>query len=102
MRNNKYAIILTTFSEIHPIVVDRTSKEYFVNAVNPQIVIASHSVFPPEEQVPSKWKEDIAQRDVRVFDQLETGAVRIDLEDSTLTATPFLGDGVHTLRNRAR
>ena len=57
----------------------------FLNAVHPQAVVFTNSDFPLSESVPVQWKEMVAAKGPRLFDQRRTGAVILRIEsDSTV------------------
>jgi ComEC/Rec2-related protein len=79
----------------------------FLDAVQPRILISSNDTFPPEQNLPSRIREDCAKRSIQLLDQRETGAVMLRIwpdrmavsathalpEVSLLPAPPWTGAG---------
>jgi beta-lactamase superfamily II metal-dependent hydrolase len=61
---------------------DLTLSDQFLDAVDPQVIVASNSAFPIEERlIPRRvayWKS----RDIKVIDQAKSGGVTVLVEDS--------------------
>ena len=70
---------------------DFTGGATFLARVNPRVIIASNSSFPPEEAIPPEWRKELVLRKVALFDQAQTGAVTIDFRASRLELRPALG-----------
>ena len=49
----------------------------FLNAVQPQAVIATSRDFPENERIKSDWAESVRDRGIKLFRQDETGAVQL-------------------------
>jgi competence protein ComEC len=47
----------------------------FLDAVRPQLIIATSLNFPENERIKDEWVEDLRRRDIRLFRQDQTGAV---------------------------
>ena len=73
---------------------DLTLSDAFLDAVNPQAIIASNANFPATEKLPPTTVAYWKSRGIRVFDQGTTGAVtvRVD-EDGHLRLEGFLTAG---------
>lgn len=69
---------------------DITAHQPFIDAVSPQAIISSHSTFPEQERIPNKWRKAIEKRGISLFDQKQSGAVTLTLEEGTLILTPML------------
>ncbi len=62
----------------------------FLDAVRPQVVVASSVPFPARERVPDDWAAAVRARGIRLFRQDETGAVQLNFFDDHWTAQGFL------------
>lgn len=68
----------------------RTTPEDFLEAANPQILIATAADFPETERIPEAWEAQLATRGIKLIRQDETGAVVITFSGDKTTATGFL------------
>lgn len=65
----------------------------FLQAVNPQAIIASNSSHPPSERLPETTSAYWKSRGITVFDQARTGGVTVRIDDDgNLRITGFLGE----------
>ena len=64
----------------------------FIDAVSPAAVVISGTRRPAHQRPPTGWAEKIQQRDITLFDQLETGAVELTFSRRRLRMKAFLGD----------
>jgi len=64
----------------------------FIRAVRPRAVIATNAPFPEMEHITDAFRQDLAKREIALFDQSETGAVLMDVEDGKLTLRGFVGN----------
>ena len=48
----------------------------FLDAVHPQLIVATSVDFPARERIPDDWAKMVRERGIRLFRQDETGAVR--------------------------
>lgn len=71
---------------------DFTGSQVFLNAVRPRAVVSTNAAFPHNESIPAAWKRHLKANGIRLFDQLQTGAVTITVDADTLSLTPMLGD----------
>jgi competence protein ComEC len=62
----------------------------FLEAVRPQIIVASSVDFPMRERVPDDWARMVRERGVQLFRQDRTGAVRLRFFRREWRATGFL------------
>lgn len=51
----------------------------FISAVDPKVIIATNAPFPEGQKIPSRWKESLEKKQIKLFDQRQTGAVTIRL-----------------------
>ena len=66
----------------------------FLHAVQPSLVVASSTLFPPEEHLSEEWVAQVEALGIRLLRQDITGAVHIRLEaNGTWQAEPFLKIG---------
>lgn len=64
----------------------------FLDAVRPQVVVATSNDFPDSERVTEAWAADIRARGIRLFRQDETGAVRMLFwRGGRFEVRPYLG-----------
>jgi beta-lactamase superfamily II metal-dependent hydrolase len=68
----------------------------FLNAVQPRCIISSNSTLPVEEKMPASLRKACSMRNIRLFDQAQTGAVIMDFWPQRLDIKPFRS-GVATL-----
>ena len=64
----------------------------FLDATQARLLISSNDAFPPEEKLPPRIREACAARRIMVLDQMETGAVMLNvwpqrLEVGTMSGT---------------
>ena len=75
--------------QIHP--KDFSGTPDFLRAVNPTLIVASSTSFPPEEQITDAWAAQVEALGIRLLRQDRTGAVRITLDaNGNWTARSFL------------
>jgi ComEC/Rec2-related protein len=61
----------------------------FLNAVAPRAIVFSNARFPSEERVSPAWIRLVENKKIAAFDQLQTGAVTIEIRPETLTLAGF-------------
>src|SRR5581483_2985733 len=71
----------------------------FLNAVNPRAIVCTSTDFPPNEQVPEEWVNDVAARGIALFRQDKTGAVEIAIDRDKWSARAFLTNQRFTSRS---
>ena len=69
---------------------DFTGSQEFYEAVSPQAIISSNFSFPEREHIPERWKNLTQKLKIITFDQLQSGAVTLTLENGNLVLTPTL------------
>ncbi|NNE92956.1 MAG: hypothetical protein HKN23_15030, partial [Verrucomicrobiales bacterium] len=62
----------------------------FVDAVKPEIIVATNAGYPAFERIPAEWISGINRRGIELFDLSQTGAVSIRGSESTLLVESFL------------
>lgn len=62
----------------------------FLNAVAPSVIIYSNHRFPAAERVPEEWRAMAATKARFLFDQSQSGAVILRIDDRSLTARGYL------------
>ncbi len=72
----------------------------FLDAVRPQLIVASSVDFPARQRIPDDWARMVRARGIHLLRQDETGAVTLKFFRDDWEATPFLGQP--TLRSRSR
>ena len=72
----------------------------FLDAVRPQLIVASSIDFPARERIPDDWAEMVRARGIQLLRQDETGAVTLEFFRDDWRATPFLAQP--TLRSTSR
>ncbi len=72
----------------------------FLEAVRPQLIVASSIDFPARERIPDDWAEMVRARGIQLLRQDETGAVTLKFFRDTWSATPFVAQP--TLRSTSR
>lgn len=78
---------------------DLTLCDRFLDAVNPQAIIASNAAYPEGEALPPATATYWKSRGIRVFDQAQYGGVTLSVdEDGGLRIEGFLGPAPVTLR----
>lgn len=78
---------------------DFTGSLEFVQAVEPQVIIAGEAFYPEEEQLPEWWAEAVAQLEIDLWRQRDTGAVALGGSNKRLKVRSYLDRSrVRTLR----
>ena len=78
---------------------DFSGSDQFLEAVSPQVIVASHRHFPIEERIPARWADWVEGNGISLWRQNETGAVAIEAVGDGLRLRSFLDDGrTETLR----
>ncbi|MFL6584380.1 MAG: ComEC/Rec2 family competence protein [Chthoniobacterales bacterium] len=72
----------------------------FLDAVKPQLIIATSRDFPESERIKEEWVEKIRGRSIRLLRQDETGAVQLRVFRDGWEARPYLGGAI--LRSSSR
>jgi competence protein ComEC len=80
---------------------DLTLCDRFLNAVDPQAIIASNPPFPPAEKLPESTAAYWKSRGIRVLDQARTGGVTLRVDAAgNLSIQGFLSDASVILKRR--
>lgn len=72
----------------------------FLDAVQPQLIVASSRDFPARERIPDDWARAVQARGIKLWRQDETGAVRLEFLRDRWEATAFMSQ--ETLRSSSR
>jgi beta-lactamase superfamily II metal-dependent hydrolase len=62
----------------------------FLDAVHPQLVIATSQDFPERERISEDWADQVRARGINLFRQDETGAVELKFSERKWTARAYL------------
>jgi ComEC/Rec2-related protein len=62
----------------------------FLDAVRPELIIATSVDFPARERIPDEWERMVRERGISLFRQDQTGAVRLEFFDREWSATGFI------------
>jgi competence protein ComEC len=68
----------------------RSGSEPFLDAVKPQLIIATSRDFPESERIPDDWVARVRGRGIRLFRQDETGAVELQFGPRDWTARAYV------------
>lgn len=69
---------------------DFTGHQAFYDAVAPRAIISSSCHFPDAERIPTQWRRRITEQGITLFDQQQSGAVTLTIENGDLLLTPML------------
>lgn len=72
----------------------------FLDAVQPQLIIATSVDFPERERIPDDWAQTVRDRGITLFRQDETGAVRLEFFENEFRASGFVDQ--ETFRSSTR
>jgi beta-lactamase superfamily II metal-dependent hydrolase len=50
----------------------------FLDAVQPELIVATSRDFPARERIPDDWARLVRQKGIRLFRQDESGAVKVE------------------------
>src|SRR5438552_3966555 len=62
----------------------------FLDAVRPQLIIATSQDFPERERISEDWADRVRARGIKLFRQDETGAVQLEFRGREWTARAYL------------
>ena len=62
----------------------------FLDAVRPQLIIATSQDFPERERISEDWADQVRARGIKLFRQDETGAVQLEFRGREWTARAYL------------
>ena len=86
-------VIVCGRHQLHPLMA-----EEILDLCQPRVIISTHADFPAEEKIPSFWPEQLEQRNIILFDQGQTGMMRLEYRSSgQLVFQSFLGHHEFTL-----
>jgi competence protein ComEC len=68
----------------------RSGSEPFLDAVKPQLIIASSLDFPQSERIPDDWAAGVRARGIKLFRQDETGAVALQFDQREWMARSYV------------
>ena len=77
-----------------------SGSEEFLDAVQPELIIATSRDFPARERIPDDWARMVRGRGITLFRQDETGAVKLEFFRDYWRATAFLDDA--TFRSKSQ
>ncbi|HEX4666633.1 MAG TPA: ComEC/Rec2 family competence protein [Chthoniobacterales bacterium] len=72
----------------------------FLDAVRPELIVATSCDFPARERIPDDWARLVRQKGIRLFRQDETGAVKLEFFRGHWEAAAFLDQ--ETFRSSSR
>ncbi len=72
----------------------------FLDAVKPQLIVATSVDFPARERIPDAWAQRVRDRGITLFRQDETGAVQLEFFHDHWDATSFLTHETFRTANR--
>jgi ComEC/Rec2-related protein len=72
----------------------------FLDAVQPQLIVATSRDFPARERIPDKWTRLVQAHGITLFRQDQTGAVRLEFFQDEWRATSFIGQTVFRRSSR--
>src|SRR4029077_12580049 len=72
----------------------------FLQAVCPQLIVATSRDFPAHERVSDEWSEELHRRGVSLFRQGQTGAVELSLRADGWEARSYLTGEIFRSSNR--
>lgn len=77
-----------------------SSSAEFLDAVQPQLIVATSVDFPARERIPDPWARMVRERGIELLRQDEAGAVTLEFFGESWRATTFLNH--QTFRNSSR
>jgi competence protein ComEC len=77
-----------------------SGSDIFLDAVRPQLVVATSRDFPEHERIPDQWVERIGARGIKLFRQDETGAVQLEFGERDWTARSYVTGEIFRSVNR--
>jgi competence protein ComEC len=72
----------------------------FLDAVQPQLIVATSRDFPARERIPDEWASGLRDCGIALYRQDQTGAVRLEFFQREWRATPFVGQTVFRSASR--
>lgn len=68
----------------------KSGSNELLDAVRPQLIVATSRDFPQHERVDDQWADEIQRRNIKLFKQSDTGAVQIWLRSDGWEAKSYL------------
>lgn len=72
----------------------------FLDAVQPQLIVATSREFPPQERISEEWAKRVRIRRIKLFRQDETGAVELEFGKQNWQAQAYFSGEVFRSDNR--
>ena len=69
---------------------DQSGSESFLEAVQPQLIIATSRDFPEHERISDEWAERLRARNIKLLRQDETGAVKVSVRPREWQAVAYI------------
>ncbi len=77
-----------------------SGSEIFLDAVQPQLIVATSRDFPQQERISDEWAERVRARGIKLFRQDETGAVELEVGERDWQARAYLTREIFRSANR--
>jgi competence protein ComEC len=77
-----------------------SGSDIFLDAVRPQLIVATSRDFPQQERIPDEWAERVRARGIKLFRQDETGAVELEFGERDWRARAYLTGEIFRSTNR--
>jgi len=77
-----------------------SGSDVFLDAVQPQLIVATSRDFPQQERISDEWAERVRARGIKLFRQDETGAVELEFAEREWQARAYLTGEIFRSANR--
>src|SRR5205807_8143673 len=77
-----------------------SGSDSFLDAVQPQLIVATSRDFPQKERISDEWAERLQARGIKLFRQDETGAVELEFAEREWQARAYLTGEIFRSANR--
>jgi competence protein ComEC len=77
-----------------------SGSDVFLDAVQPQLIVATSRDFPQQERISDEWAERVRARGIKLFRQDETGAVELEFAEREWQARAYLTGEIFRNVNR--
>src|SRR5207248_5586207 len=77
-----------------------SGSDVFLEAVNPQLIVATSCDFPQQERISDEWAERVRAKGITLFRQDETGAVELEFAEREWQARAYLTGEIFRSANR--
>ena len=77
-----------------------SGSDVFLEAVKPQLIVATSRDFPQQERISDEWAERVRARGIKLFRQDETGAVKLEFGEREWQARGYLTGETFRSANR--